>query len=962
MRNTAGFVTAALCAAGVVAAQNPSGVRVEQGADGVRVSIDDQLLTVYRHQGFSRPILYPLHGPGGTVVVRHWPMRDDVEGEQRDHVHQRSLWFAHGDVNGVDFWSEGAAAGRIEHVAFDRTEVVEDTGIIAARNRWLAADGSEVCRDRRVLRFRPVDGAVEIDYDVTLETSAGPLQFGDTKEGTMAIRLAKELRLRGPAAGGRCITSRGHADASAWGKRAEWVDYWGAVDGHVVGVALMAHPDNHAHPTWWHARDYGLLAANPFGAHDFEGAPPGTGALRLAPGERLTLRYRFVLHRGDAVDAGIAARYERYAAVTRMLERRWEFDGPARLAQWRLSDDAAWRVRDGSLELHAASSYSPPVRSPRALALADVRVGDFELDVVAQQTGREYPHRDLCIVFGVQSPSRYYYAHLASAADAHAHNVFLVDGADRRAIGTAHTDGVDWGAGWHRVRLRRSVTDGRIEVYFDDMQRPVITATDHTFADGALGVGSFDDTGRFKDIVLRAPRLEEAPAPRFRAPPNVVLIMADDLGYAELGCYGQERIATPHIDRLAAQGMRFTQAYSGAPVCAPARCVLLTGRHSGHATIRDNFEHKPEGQKPIRDADVTLAEVLAPAGYASGAFGKWGLGYPGSEGDPLAQGFDRFYGYNCQRHAHNFYPRYLWSDAEQVRLAGNDRGVTGAQYSHDLIEAEALEFIRAHAERPFFCYVPFTIPHLALQVPEASLAEYAGRWPETPYEGRSYLPHPTPKAAYAAMVSHMDRSVGRLMELLDELELADNTLVVFTSDNGVTHLKGQVDYEFFQSSGPLRGLKGSVYEGGIRVPLIARWPGVIEAGAETDHVCGFQDVMPTLADVAGVPLQGECDGISLLPTLTGGEGQGQHDYLIWDFPGYGGQLAVRKGRYKAVRRNLRKEPDAPLELYDLQNDIGEQQDLAAELPEVAAELARLMRVGRTEPMHERFRFGEYGDR
>lgn len=454
-----------------------------------------------------------------------------------------------------------------------------------------------------------------------------------------------------------------------------------------------------------------------------------------------------------------------------------------------------------------------------------------------------------------------------------------------------------------------------------------------------------------------------APLASAQRPPNVLYVLADDLGYGEVGCYGQERIATPHLDRMAAEGMRFTRHYAGAPVCAPSRCVLLTGKHSGHATVRSNMEHRPEGQEPIFDEDVTIAEVLAPAGYVSGCFGKWGLGFPGSEGDPLKQGFERFYGYNCQRHAHNFYPRYLWSDDETVDIEGNDRGLHGAHYSHDLIEREALRFIREHADEPFFCYVPFTIPHLALQVPDASLNEYLGRWEETPYEGRSYLPHPTPRAAYAAMISHMDRSVGRLLDLLDELDLADDTLVIFTSDNGPTHLgPDQVDYELFDSAGGLRGLKGSVYEGGLRVPMIARWPGHVEPGSVTDHVSAFQDVLPTLAELTEVEAPADVDGISFLPTLLGRpEEQEEHAYLYWDFPGYGGQLAVLAGRWKAVRRGVRGSSDAPLELYDLEADPTESTDVAGEHPEVAARLARILREGRTRPEYERLRFGEYAE-
>ena len=464
-----------------------------------------------------------------------------------------------------------------------------------------------------------------------------------------------------------------------------------------------------------------------------------------------------------------------------------------------------------------------------------------------------------------------------------------------------------------------------------------------------------------KPTALLLPALLASPLLSQEAP-NVILVLADDLGYGELGSYGQEHIETPNLDRLAAEGMRVTQHYSGAPVCAPSRYVLMTGRNSGHATIRNNLKVQSEGQTPIPSGELTLGELLKGAGYATGVFGKWGLGFPGSEGDPLAQGFDRFFGYNCQVHAHNFYPRYLWSDEETVDLEGNDRGLTGAQYSHDVIEAELLDFIRANKDRPFFCYVPSTIPHLALQVPESTLAQYRGRWEETPYEGRSYLPHPTPRAAYAAMITHLDASVGRIMELLQELELEERTLVLFTSDNGATHLNPQVDVEFFKSSGALRGLKGSVYEGGVRVPLIARWKGQVPAGATSSHLSAFEDYMPTLAAVAGVELSTGTDGISFLPTLLGDpEAQEQHEYLFWDFPGYGGQIAVRRGRWKAVRRGLKKNADAPLELYDLENDPGEGTDVAVDHPDIALEMARIMIEARTTPAEEKFRFGTYGD-
>ena len=451
--------------------------------------------------------------------------------------------------------------------------------------------------------------------------------------------------------------------------------------------------------------------------------------------------------------------------------------------------------------------------------------------------------------------------------------------------------------------------------------------------------------------------------------PNIIFIMADDLGYAELGCYGQEKIKTPHIDQMAAEGMRFTQHYTSAPVCAPARCSLMTGKHGGHALVRDNSEmHSADylfgdsfgGQYPLPADTVTIARVLKQAGYVTGAFGKWGLGGVGTSGDPLNQGFDRFFGYNCQRHAHNLYPEYLVDDRQQRMLEGNTDGVTGEHYAPQQIADEMLAFIRANHERPFFVYYPTVIPHLALQVPEQELLPYKGLWPETPYTGSAYQPHPTPKAAYAAMVSFFDKQVGRLMQLLQELNLDDRTIVLLTSDNGTTHLKEQVDAEFFHSVGPLRGLKGSVYEGGIRVPLIVRWPGHVAPHTESDLLCAHYDALATLQDVAGLPTPADTDGISYLPTLLGHrDQQPTHPYLFWDFAGYGGQLAVRMGRWKGVQRNLRQNPNAPLELYDLAADIGETTDVAAQQPEIAEQIRQIMRDAREPPAVKEFRFGRY---
>ncbi len=428
-----------------------------------------------------------------------------------------------------------------------------------------------------------------------------------------------------------------------------------------------------------------------------------------------------------------------------------------------------------------------------------------------------------------------------------------------------------------------------------------------------------------------------------KRPPNIVLVVADDLGYADLGSYGQKRIRTPNLDRLASEGIRFTSFYSGSPVCAPSRYVLMTGRHGGHAYIRDNKEVSPEGQWPIPDSTVTMPELLRERGYATGAFGKWGLGFVGSEGDPNRQGFDLFYGYNCQREAHNFYPTHLWRNERKVMLDGNNRGLTGRQYSHDLIETEVLRFISDNRDRPFFLFVPFTIPHLALQVPEDSLAEYRGRWEDPAYDGKNgYLPHPHPRAAYAAMVTRMDRSVGRIMDAIRAAGLDRETIILFTSDNGPTYDRlGGSDSEFFQSAGIFRGLKGSVYEGGIRVPLIARWPGHIAAGQTSDLPSAFYDLLPTLVEIGGGRMNQNTDGISLLPTLTGRGSQPRHEFLFWDFNGYGGQQAVRYGKWKGVRRDIQK-GNRQLELYDLLLDPAEKRNVAAEYPQIVRTIEQIM--------------------
>jgi arylsulfatase len=433
-----------------------------------------------------------------------------------------------------------------------------------------------------------------------------------------------------------------------------------------------------------------------------------------------------------------------------------------------------------------------------------------------------------------------------------------------------------------------------------------------------------------------------APAPQSR-PPNIIFILADDLGYGELGCYGQTRIKTPALDRMAREGMRFTDFYSGNAVCAPSRCVLLTGKHAGHAWIRDNREVLPEGQAPIPSDAVTVAEALRERGYATAAVGKWGLGAPGSTGDPNRHGFDLYYGVNCQRVAHNHYPTYLYRNSDRVGLSGNNGTLKGKQYVHDLLEKESLEFIRSHAQKPFFLYLPFLVPHVSLQVPEDSLAEYQGLWEETPYDGnKGYLPHPTPRAAHAAMITRMDRSVGRILELLTALKIDGDTLVLFSSDNGSVDAAGGHDLAFFQANGSLRSEKGYLYEGGIRVPCIARWPGHVPAGSESRVPAASYDLFPTFCALAGASVPQGVDGRSLVPVLTGSSTTSPHEFLYWEFSGYGGQQAVRMGDWKGVRVDLQKRRTA-LELYDLSKDPGEKENVADRNPQVATRILEIMK-------------------
>ncbi len=437
--------------------------------------------------------------------------------------------------------------------------------------------------------------------------------------------------------------------------------------------------------------------------------------------------------------------------------------------------------------------------------------------------------------------------------------------------------------------------------------------------------------------------------------PNIVYILADDLGYGDLGGNGQKRFSTPHLDRLAKQGLVFTQHYSGATVCAPSRSALMTGQHTGHTPIRGNLEWAEEGQHPLPDDIATLPRLLKQAGYVTGAFGKWGLGYPGSVADPMEH-FDRFFGYNCQRLSHHYYPYHLWDDRTKLLLPEN-AGQAKGLYAPELIHQKTLRWIEENRDRPFFCFVPMVMPHAELAAPPAYMERFRGKLPEgTPYVGTDdgpalrlgqYQSQKEPRVAFAAMVSMIDDQVGEIVAKLEALGLADRTLIIFSSDNG-PHQEGGADPEFFDSNGPWRGFKRDLYEGGIHVPMIAYWPGKIAPGRRTDHISAFWDVLPTLTEIAGVSAPSGIDGLSFLPTLLGRDsGQAQHDYLYWEFHEGGGRMALRQGNWKLVKYNVLKQPDQPGELYDLATDPAEANNLAATHPEICQRLGQLMRTART---------------
>ena len=483
--------------------------------------------------------------------------------------------------------------------------------------------------------------------------------------------------------------------------------------------------------------------------------------------------------------------------------------------------------------------------------------------------------------------------------------------------------------------------------------------------------------------------------------PNIIIFLADDLGYGETGVYGQTKIETPNVDSLAAGGMKFTQHYSGSPVCAPSRCVLLTGKHSGHAYIRGNDEWNErgdvwnykkvlddpslEGQRPIPDSIITIAELLKTKNYKTAIVGKWGLGAPGTEGVPGKQGFDYFFGYNCQRQAHNLYPPYLWENEKKVFLDNEivvphtklDKGsdpydeksyekFTQNEYAPEVIHKKAMKFIKDNSGRPFFLLYATPLPHVPLQAPKEWVEKYHKKFgDEEPYTGNhGYFPCRYPRATYAAMISYMDYTLGDMIKTLKEQDIYDNTIIIFTSDNGPTYAGG-VDFNFFESSKPFQNgygrTKGFVYEGGIRVPMIASWPGHIKPGSGSDLPSVFYDYLATVCDIAEVDASGiVTDGISFLPELVG-ENQKKHEYLYWEFPEYKGQQAVRMSNWKGVRKNIHK-GNMHIELYNLDEDIKESEDISGQLPTVVDTIHEIMIKEHIPSNLERFKFKNLGDK
>jgi arylsulfatase A len=445
---------------------------------------------------------------------------------------------------------------------------------------------------------------------------------------------------------------------------------------------------------------------------------------------------------------------------------------------------------------------------------------------------------------------------------------------------------------------------------------------------------------------------ESASTPKKNSKPNIIYILADDLGYGDLGCYGQQKIHTPHLDQLAKEGMQFTQHYAGSTVCAPSRSTLLTGQHTGHTYIRFNGNYQMRSDPE----DLTVARYLKDAGYTTAMIGKASTGCSTTPGQPNEKGFDHFFGYLGHGQAHAFFPEFLHRNDEQIDFPenGGSRTWRGETYSPDLILKEALSFMEKEKDNPFFLFYASPLPHAQVWAPREFEEPYLGKFEETPFRGKNpdKMPHYgislTPNATVAAMISRLDWEVGQLLKQLKDLGLDEHTVIMFSSDNG-PHQEGGRSPEFFNSSGPFRGIKRDLYEGGIRMPFIVKWPGVVEQGTSSGHISAFWDVLPTLTDIAGAPTPGNIDGISFLPTLQGRDAeQEKHEYLYWEFYERGGKQAVRKGNWKAVRLNVSKDPDAPIELYDLQHDPKELNDVADEHPGVVSEMAGIFNSARTE--------------
>ncbi len=483
-------------------------------------------------------------------------------------------------------------------------------------------------------------------------------------------------------------------------------------------------------------------------------------------------------------------------------------------------------------------------------------------------------------------------------------------------------------------------------------------------------------------------------------PPNIIFILADDLGYGELGCYGQQKIETPNIDKLAKSGMKFSQHYSGAPVCAPARCVLLTGKHSGHSYIRGNDEWETrgdvwnyyamlsdstlEGQSPLPSKTNTIAKVLKKAGYTTGMVGKWGLGAPQTESIPTKMGFDYFIGYNCQRQAHTYFPVHLYLNDSRLYLdndtvAPNTKlskesnpenedsysNFTLTDYAPDIMFDGMINFVEENKDNPFFLYWATPLPHVPIQAPKKWIDHYRLKFgDEKPYLGeKGYFPQQFPKAGYAAMISYLDERVGQLIQILKDNNIYEKTIIIFTSDNGPTYAGG-VDPEFFNSAGPFNNnygwTKGFVNEGGLRVPFIISWPFRIEENMQTNHISAFHDLMPTLCDIANIEIPQNIDGVSFLPTVLNNGLQTKHEYLYWEFPEYGGQQAVRLGNWKAIRKNIR-DGNLDIELYDLNVDIKEDNNIASKHPDIISKVKEIMELEHETPEIDKFKLSNLGD-